>query len=97
MTKIFTIGFSGKSPDAFQDVLNAARISCVWDICQGQNFQGGRSQSCRARQILYVRTSILRGSNNYKIARRRLDRRSNNLITPERGFIYFLCGGWDYE
>lgn len=34
MTKIFTIGFSGKSPDAFLDVLNAARISCVWDIRQ---------------------------------------------------------------
>ena len=34
MTKIFTIGFSGKSPDAFLDVLNAVRISCVWDIRQ---------------------------------------------------------------
>ena len=34
MTKIFTIGFSGKTPDAFLDVLNAARISCVWDIRQ---------------------------------------------------------------
>ena len=34
MTKIFTIGFSGKSPDAFLDVLNAARINCVWDIRQ---------------------------------------------------------------
>ena len=34
MTKIFTIGFSGKSPEAFLDVLNAARISCVWDIRQ---------------------------------------------------------------
>ena len=34
MTKIFTIGFSGKSPDAFLDVLNATRISCVWDIRQ---------------------------------------------------------------
>ena len=34
MTKIFTIGFSGKSPDVFLDVLNAARISCVWDIRQ---------------------------------------------------------------
>lgn len=32
MTKIFTIGFSGKSPEAFLDVLDAARISCVWDI-----------------------------------------------------------------
>ncbi len=32
MTKIFTIGFSGKSSDTFLDVLNAARISCVWDI-----------------------------------------------------------------
>ncbi|MBR1374067.1 DUF488 domain-containing protein, partial [bacterium] len=36
MTKIFTIGFSGKSPEAFLDVLNAARISCVWDIRQWQ-------------------------------------------------------------
>ena len=34
MTKIFTIGFSGKSPEAFLDVLDAARISCVWDIRQ---------------------------------------------------------------
>ena len=34
MTKIFTIGFSGKSPEAFLDVLNAACISCVWDIRQ---------------------------------------------------------------
>jgi len=34
MTKIFTIGFSGKSPEAFLDVLNAARISCIWDIRQ---------------------------------------------------------------
>ena len=34
MTKIFTIGFSSKSPEAFLDVLNAARISCVWDIRQ---------------------------------------------------------------
>lgn len=34
MTKIFTIGFSGKSPETFLDVLNAARISCVWDIRQ---------------------------------------------------------------
>ncbi len=34
MTKIFTIGFSGKSPEAFLDVLNATRISCVWDIRQ---------------------------------------------------------------
>lgn len=32
MTKMFTIGFSGKSSEAFLDVLNAARISCVWDI-----------------------------------------------------------------
>lgn len=34
MTKIFTIGFSGKSPEAFLEVLNATRISCVWDIRQ---------------------------------------------------------------
>ena len=32
MTKIFTIGFSGKSPEVFLDVLNATRISYVWDI-----------------------------------------------------------------
>ena len=32
MTKIFTIGFSGKKPDDFIDILNAAKISCVWDI-----------------------------------------------------------------
>ncbi len=32
MTKIFTIGFSGKKPDDFVNILNAARISCVWDI-----------------------------------------------------------------
>ena len=32
MTKIFTIGFSGKSPDAFLDVLNAVRVRAVWDI-----------------------------------------------------------------
>ena len=32
MAKIFTIGFSGKSPDAFMDVLNAVRIRTVWDV-----------------------------------------------------------------
>ncbi len=32
MPKIFTIGFSGKSPDAFIDVLDAARVRAVWDI-----------------------------------------------------------------
>lgn len=32
MPKIFTIGFSGKSPDVFMDVLNAARVRAVWDI-----------------------------------------------------------------
>lgn len=34
MPKIFTIGFSGKSPDAFMDVLNAVRVRTVWDIRQ---------------------------------------------------------------
>ena len=29
MQKIFTIGFSGKSPDAFMDVLNAMRVRTV--------------------------------------------------------------------
>lgn len=32
MPKIFTIGFSGKSPDAFMDVLNAVRSRAVWDV-----------------------------------------------------------------
>ena len=32
MPKIFTIGFSGKSPDAFMDVLNAVRVRVVWDV-----------------------------------------------------------------
>lgn len=32
MPKIFTIGFSGKSPDVFIDVLDAARVRAVWDI-----------------------------------------------------------------
>ncbi|MCQ2599068.1 MAG: DUF488 domain-containing protein [Alphaproteobacteria bacterium] len=32
MPKIFTIGFSGKSPDAFLDVLDAMRVRTVWDI-----------------------------------------------------------------
>ena len=32
MPKIFTIGFSGKSPDAFMDILRAVRVSAVWDI-----------------------------------------------------------------
>ena len=32
MTKIFTIGFSGKSPDAFMDVLNAVCVRAVWDV-----------------------------------------------------------------
>ncbi len=32
MAKIFTIGFSGKKPDDFMDILNATQISCVWDI-----------------------------------------------------------------
>ena len=34
MTKIFTIGFSGKSPEVFLEVLDAARIAKVWDIRQ---------------------------------------------------------------
>ncbi len=34
MPKIFTIGFSGKSPDAFMDALNAVRVRAVWDIRQ---------------------------------------------------------------
>ncbi len=34
MTKIFTIGFSSKTPDAFMDVLNAVRVRRVWDIRQ---------------------------------------------------------------
>jgi len=32
MPKIFTIGFSGKSPDVFMGVLNAVRVRAVWDI-----------------------------------------------------------------
>lgn len=32
MAKVFTIGFSGKNPDAFMDVLNAVRIRTVWDV-----------------------------------------------------------------
>lgn len=32
MVKIFTIGFSGKSPDVFMSVLNAVRVRTVWDI-----------------------------------------------------------------
>ena len=32
MSKIFTIGFSGKRPDAFMDVLNAVHVRTVWDI-----------------------------------------------------------------
>lgn len=32
MPKIFTIGFSGKSPDAFMDVLDAVRVRTIWDI-----------------------------------------------------------------
>lgn len=32
MPKIFTIGFSGKSPDAFMDVLDAVGVRAVWDI-----------------------------------------------------------------
>lgn len=32
MPKIFTIGFSGKSPDAFMDVLNAVRVRTIWDV-----------------------------------------------------------------
>lgn len=34
MPKIFTIGFSGKNPDAFMDVLDAVRVRTVWDIRQ---------------------------------------------------------------
>lgn len=34
MPKIFTIGFSGKSPDAFIEVLNAVRVRAIWDIRQ---------------------------------------------------------------
>ncbi len=34
MPKIFTIGFSGKSPDVFIDVLDAVRVRTVWDIRQ---------------------------------------------------------------
>lgn len=32
MPKIFTIGFSGKSPDVFIEVLNAVRVHAVWDV-----------------------------------------------------------------
>lgn len=32
MLKIFTIGFSGKSPDGFIEVLNAVRVHAVWDV-----------------------------------------------------------------
>ena len=32
MTKIFTIGFGGKSPDVFIEVLNAVRVHAVWDV-----------------------------------------------------------------
>ena len=32
MTKVFTIGFSGKKPEVFLEILDAARIRCVWDI-----------------------------------------------------------------
>ena len=32
MPKIFTIGFSGKSPDGFIEVLNAVRVHAVWDV-----------------------------------------------------------------
>ncbi len=32
MTKMFTIGFSGKKPNDFLDILNAAKINCVWDV-----------------------------------------------------------------
>lgn len=32
MAKIFTIGFSGKSPEAFMGVLDAVRIRTIWDI-----------------------------------------------------------------
>lgn len=32
MPKVFTIGFSGKNSDAFMDILNATKISCIWDI-----------------------------------------------------------------
>lgn len=32
MTKIFTIGFSGKKPEVFLEILDVARIRCVWDI-----------------------------------------------------------------
>ena len=32
MLKIFTIGFSGKSPDVFIEVLNAVRVHAVWDV-----------------------------------------------------------------
>ncbi len=32
MLKIFTIGFSGKSPNAFMDVLRAVHVRAVWDV-----------------------------------------------------------------
>ena len=32
MIRIFTIGFSGKKPEFFLEVMNAARVSCIWDI-----------------------------------------------------------------
>ncbi len=36
MAKVFTIGFSGKSPDAFMDVLGAVRVRVVWDVRLGR-------------------------------------------------------------
>ena len=32
MPKIFTIGFGGKNPDGFIEVLNAVRVHAVWDV-----------------------------------------------------------------
>lgn len=32
MSKIFTIGFSGKKPDVFMEILNAVHVRAVWDI-----------------------------------------------------------------
>ncbi len=32
MSKIFTIGFSGKKPDVFMEILNAVLVRAVWDI-----------------------------------------------------------------
>lgn len=50
MPKIFTIGFSGKSPDAFMDVLDAVRVNASAKLARPQKTTPTRPNSLKIKQ-----------------------------------------------